>query len=372
MRKKTIGCILAAIAQGAALPAAPAQTGPAEVFRVCPRGGPNSRDVVLTIEGRNFTAQTQVALRDVQGLSTPLSVVVVHSGLVRAVVPAGTQQGLYSIEVTNGVRPSDILDSSYTVSGGTAFMDAVPIPGPGSGYALRSIPQYCTVADLLTALENALGPYNPVLYRVLVWRGGRYRDLVDLPRDCDLSGQSFWILGKAAGTANVGAPDCFAATGTPGSAILVLPLEPGWNQISLPFYSRSAGSEWLSWSDVFVDTDSALSNRVSTGTATALIGSPYAWDGRAYVQATNLVVGEGYFVYNRTPGLLYVIFDALYLQGWTKGIVSSGAETPPPPPGAPAGEDGGEGSSCGLLGWDAVALLALVRLRVRRRGAAGA
>ncbi|HXG63006.1 MAG TPA: hypothetical protein VNO22_16665 [Planctomycetota bacterium] len=377
---KTIRVLAAATLQAAAVSAAFAQTpAPAEVVRVCPRGGSNAGDVVLWVEGSNFTAGTQVGLRDVQGAFTSLAVAFVHSGLVQAVVPAGTTPGVYSVEVDNGVRPSDILRDCYTVSDGTSFADSVPIPGPGSGYQLRSVPQYCTVQELLSVLENALGPYNPALYRVLIWRGGRYRDLVELPGHCDLSGESFWALGKAATVLDVSAPDCFAPVATRVGGRFVLPLEPGWNQISQPFFDRANNMTLMSWSDVLVDTDGALPNPLSTGSATAWIGSPYAWDGRSYSPVTDLLVGRGYFVYNRTPGILYLIFNSTDIQPdpvpSPKGSASlaGSEEMPPAPPPAGSGGDGSAaGTSCGLLGAEAAALLLIVRLSARRRRPAGA
>lgn len=376
--KKTIGFLVAAAIHASGSASADAQTAPAEVIKVHPRGGVNTEDVVLSIEGMNFTPGTQVALMDPQGVPTLLAVEFVHSGLVRAVVPVGTTANTYSLEVNNGVRPSDVLASCYTVSDGAAFPDPVPVPGPGTGYEMRSVPQYCTVGELLSLLDAALGPYNPALYRVLVWRGGRYRDLVELPRDWDLSGESFWVLGRASAVLNVSAPDCFAAVPLRGGGSLVVPLDPGWNQISQPFFDRGNNYTLMSWSDVLVDTDGALSGPVDTGSAGALIGSPYAWDGTRYSPVTALVVGQGYFVYNRTPGPLYLLFNSTDLQPAPVPSAKSGAssraeeEVPPAPPGGFAGESSTAGSSCGLIGLEVTALLVLVRVRARRRRPAGA
>jgi hypothetical protein len=375
MHKKTIGVLVAAAIHAAGTASVQAQTASAEVIRVHPRGGVNAKDVVLSIEGMNFTPGTQVRLMNMQGVPTPLSVAFVHSGLIRAVVPAGTPADTYSLEVNNGVSPANLLASCYTVSDGAAFPDPVPVPGPGTGYAMRSVPQYCTAADLRSVLETALGPYNPALYRVLVWRGGRYQDLVELPPEWDFSGKSFWVLGRASAVLNIQAPDCFMAVSSRSWGYLVVPLEPGWNQISQPFFDRVSNYTVMPWEYVRVAVDGALSSPVYTSDPSAAewVGSPYAWDGTGYFPVIDLVLGEGYFVYNRTPGMIYLIFDPTYVfpvgYSW-KGAVSFGAQegVPPAPPGGFAG-DASARSSCGLIGVEAAAFLVLARVLARRRPA---
>lgn len=373
MKNRIAGALVLLAHLGAALGAS-AQAGPPDVIRVRPRGASHQRDVVLTIEGTNFGAGPQAFLLDAQGLRLNLNTEVLGPGLLRAVVPAGTSPGMYDVGVDNGTRVTDSLRFGLALSDGTAFADAVTVPGPGEGYALRSIPQFCTVGDLLAALERSFGGYNPALYRVLVWRGGRYRELTELPRDADLSAESFWVLSRAGGVVSVASPDVYSAV--PGSSFqfLVLVLDPGWNQISQPFFDRVGDRGEMDWSNVYLSTDSQLSNPISTTSpgGPTFIGSPYAWDGTGYIPVTRLRKGEGYFVNNRTAGPLYLIFDRTFVEGplLPKAAPRSASEPggPPPPPPASLGWVDSSGSgSCGLVGLEAGVLLALVRLRAWRR-----
>lgn len=372
--KKTIAVWISAAIHAAGLGSVDAQTSPPELIKVHPRGGVNTEDVVLSIEGRNFTPAMELELWGSLGSYVTLNIEFVHSGLVRALVPAGRSADVYSLKAFDG-ELWDSLESCYTVFDGTISPYPVPIPGPGTGYAMRSAPQFCTVGQLLSVLETALGPYNPALYRVLLWRGGRYRDLVELPRGEYLSGASFWVLGRALAVLNVEAPDCFTAVSvTDYTPRLVVLLEPGWNQISQPFFDRTNDYMVMSWSDVRVDVDGSLPNPVSAAGAGAAswIGSPYSWDGTSYSAVTDLVAGQGYFVYNRTSGPLYLVFDATLVGGpfVPKGSASSartGGEPLPPPPPRGFTEDGSARSSCGLIGVEAAALLVLLCVRARRR-----
>jgi hypothetical protein len=374
--KKTVAVWISAAIHAAGLGSVDAQTSPPELIKVHPRGGLATEDVVLSIEGRHFTPAMQFALWGSLESYVPLNIEFVHSGLVLASVPAGSLvEDVYSLEVFDG-ESSYSLASCYTVFGDTGSSYPVPVPGPGTGYAMRSVPQFCTVGQLLSVLEDTLGPYSPALYRVLVWRGGRYRDLVELPRGEYLSGASFWVLGRASSVLTVVAPDCWTAVSGAydGHKRLVVVLEPGWNQISQPFFDRTNDYMVMSWSDVLVDVDGSLPNPVSAAGAGAAswIGSPYSWDGTSYSAVTDLVAGQGYFVYNRTSGPLYLVFDATLVRGpfVTKGSASSartGGEPLPPPPPRGFTEDGSARSSCGLIGVEAAAFLVLLRVRARRR-----
>lgn len=373
MKNRIAGALVLFAHLGAALGAS-AQAAPPDVIRVRPRGASNQRDVVLTIEGTSFGSGSQAFLLDAQRLRRDLVTEVAGPGLLRAVVPAGTPPGMYDVGVDNGTRVTDSLAFGLALSDGTAFADAVSVPGPGQGYALRSIPQFCTVGDLLAALERSLGGYNPALYRVLLWRGGRYRELTELPRDADLSAESFWVLSQAGGAVGVASPDVYSAVPAGSSQFLVLVLDPGWNQISQPFFDRAGDRGEMDWSNVFLSTDSQLSNPIST-TSTGgptFIGFPYAWDGTGYIPVTRLRHGEGYFVNNRTAGPLYLILDRTYVEGplLPKAAPRSASESdgpPPPPPMSLGSVDSSGSGSCGLVGFEAAALLALARLRARRR-----
>ena len=85
--------------------------------------------------------------------------------------------------------------------------------------------------------------------------------------------------------------------------------------------------------------------------------------------------GEGYFVSNRTTGMLYLVLDPLDVFKPTVPSAPSytalapGTPTPPSPPGAALG--GSSSSGCGGLGLEAFLLLlgwrAFHRIRRRRK-----
>src|SRR5205814_7513650 len=108
----------------------------------------------------------------------------------------------------------------------------VALPPASQGYKMISLPQYSTLSALKSALDAALGPYNPVLYRVFFYRGGQYVELNALPDDgCDLAGESFWILTRNGAMLTMSEPD---VRQNDAGADRVIPLNTGFNMVSLP------------------------------------------------------------------------------------------------------------------------------------------
>lgn len=342
-------------------------TPTAVVTDICPRGGLVAASLPVTVHGGGFTPG---ALADIAG--TPVTTTFVDSNTLIVDV-GGAGASVVGLRVTNPNFQAALFDNFYhRYSPEVRNPFVVALPSVAQGYRMLSIPQYTTLTNFKAAVTAALGPYNPVLYRVFLYRGGAYVELNALADDgCDLAGESFWILTRNGGVLTISEPDVHLNASGP---FRVIPINPGFNMVAQPLLS---GSGSMNWNNVLVTTDQtnfATAASVTGGTVVTPVALEYV--NGAYVVADPLVAGRGYWIENITTGPAYLVFDSGVV--FKPGNVSSAAGgpppagmTPPPPPsGMTSGSSGGSSGGCGLLGLEAALALAFLRRRARRRLAA--
>lgn len=348
------------------------------VADICPRAGPAQASFIVTVHGAGFLSGPGFA---VQTGATPLPFTVLDSNTL-AVDMGGLAVGTFGLTVINPNAQSVTFDAYYRnyLAPPFAYPAADPrsqyvLPSLTQGYRMMSLPQYSTLTALRTALAAALGPYNPVLYRVFFYRGGGYVELSTMVDDgCDLAGESFWVLTRNGAVISATEPDVRT---NDGGLNRVIPLNPGFNMISLPQLNGAGAVGTIPWASVHVTTNTADFDPASpTGPVPAtsaagllIVENAKERIGGSYFDATNLLSGQGYWVNNvNAAGLpAYLVFQPGLV---TKAGTGSGAPLPPTgttPPAPPSGiSDGSAGSGgCGLLGLEALVLLAVFR-RARR------
>jgi hypothetical protein len=196
---------------------------------IVPRAAPDNGPLTVTVYGAGFHALSSVDY----GFGTTT----IGTGLIDSnsfVVSLTGSSGPVGLVITSPNLQSAQFDAffkAYPPVAPTSF--TVVLPPVSQGYKMLSLPQYTTVTTLRSALAAALGPYNPVLYRAFFYRGGRYVELNALPDDgCDLAGESFWVLTRNGATLTMSDPD--VRRNEAGDAKRVIPINPGFNMVSLP------------------------------------------------------------------------------------------------------------------------------------------
>jgi hypothetical protein len=218
---------------------------------------------------------------------------------------------------------------------------------------------------LKAALTAQFGPYNPVLYRVFFYRNGRYVELNTLTDDgCDLAGEAFWMITRSGGTVTFTQPDVRANA---GGTNRVIPLNPGFNMISVPMTGGTPPAGQINWAAVQVTADPTdFVTLLQSAPAAAGILAPAALEfvGGSYVTADPLISGRGYWVENITNQPAYLVFSPAsvnkpsFAAGTAGGPPPPGMKPPPPPSGI---SEGGNSGVCGFTGVEI--LLALLAVR---------
>ena len=217
----------------------------------------------------------------------------------------------------------------YTLPGGT---------GLATDYRIFTIPlNLGTGADMLKAMENVLGTYDPVHWRAFLYNGTTYNEFnsSQFASHAIKPGMGFWIIT----TYTDQIP--FSGQPAPDGVNYVMELNPGWHLIGLP---------WL-------DTNIFLSSiKVTDGVNTYALSSPnndltqnFLWDYTGtdgYVKRTaagfRLQNNKGYFfkVLSSGPIRMTIPNAANLGQDASFDILSNQTDTneneeePPPPPGA--------------------------------------
>jgi hypothetical protein len=349
-------------------PPAPAVTD------TCPKGDVNVVGSTLIVHGANFLPGTFVQL---PGSSVPVSLptVLIDSGTLQATNPGGVLGGEQSVTVINPDLQQIVLRQFYCTTGAALTPWTLTLPSVATGYEMHSVPQYSSVSSLRAALAAALGPYNPVFYRVFFWDVDHYVELSSMTDDCDLAGRAFWVLTRFGGSATINGLDCFA---NKSLGIRAIALKPGWNMVSLPYQNGvQFRMNWGGPTSVQVTSDGTIWNPTFAADTNPALLNPllYEYVNGAYATTNVMQAGRGYFVENVTSSVIYLLFTDTFVfkpgAGPAPSYVSLSAAASQPP--APPGAGMGNGSSskkhgCGLLGLELLpVLLVFHRLRRRRR-----
>jgi hypothetical protein len=344
------------------------------VTDICPRAGLQGASMPVTIHGAGFVSGGTFNFGT--GLKTITPAEFIDSGTL-LVDLAGAPAGLVGITVNNPLNlqtaTMDLFFNFYAApEQRPAF--TVALPSVSMGYRMMSMPQYSTLTALKSALAAALGPYNPVLYRVFLYRGGRYVELNGLADDgCDLAGESFWVLTRNGAVVTMSEPD---VRNNDGGTNRVIPINPGFNMISLPTLNGNlppSGS--INWGSIQVSSTAAnFTSGLQAANAAPTLLTPVALEylNGGYVTADPLVAGRGYWVENVSGNPLYLVFPRASV--FKPGVLAVGGGAPPPagmnPPPPPSGISTGgarRSGGCGLSGLEWLLPILLVRWGVRRR-----
>jgi hypothetical protein len=344
----------------APMPAAPL------LFDCAPKGQVNSPNVPIILKGQNFLPGAQVSI----GGTIPTTTTFVSPSELDLVF-TGVTAGADTVQVMNPDAQMTSLQNYYELCGAAVTNSPLALPSLDQGYALFSVPQYSSLAQVQQAFETALGPYNPMNYRVFFWNADHYDELNQIGSDPqDMSGRAFWVITRSGGAVSVPGLDCFANS---AGAPRVIPLTPGWNLVSNPLFDTTLGHPHMNWNTVQVTTDgSNLASAVATNSPSAAsIIDPNLWQfaGGMYQTTGVLVAGSGYWVNNISGGYAYLVFNPgnLFKLVGPPPAGGGGGSPPPGPPGAALGDSTG-GTSCALLGPELLLLaLAFHRRRWRRR-----
>ncbi len=344
------------------------------VTDICPRAAISTGPLTVTIHGAGFTSACLVDY----GAGT----VAIGGGLVDSstcIVSFAGATGSIGVNVSNPQNfQSATLDTffrAYNPEIRAPF--TIPLPSVSQGYRLVSLPQYATLTALKSALSSALGPYNPVLYRVFFFRGGRYFELNALADDgCDLAGESFWILTRNGATLTMSEPD---VRQNDAGADRVIPLNTGFNLVSLPSTNAAGASGQIPWASVRVTTDpsnflvgSPGGPVLSTSAAGLLIVDPAVeYVGGGYFLAPTLRAGEGVWVRNISGKPAYLVFQPGLVTkpsspSFAAGVPPAAGSMPPGPPSGISDERSG-GGGCGLCGLEWLLPILAARFGTRRR-----
>jgi len=113
--------------------------------------------------------------------------------------------------------------NNYTLPGGT---------GAATSYRIFTVPlNLGTGADMLTAMENVLGTYDPVHWRAFLYMGTAYREFnsSQFASQAIVPGMGFWIITTYTNQIP------FQGGPAPDGVDYVMDLEPGWHLIGLPW-----------------------------------------------------------------------------------------------------------------------------------------
>lgn len=314
----------------------------------------SSRGILFDPGGNPFLASSTQVVNSGRLIATFPNLAVIH----------------YDVGVVNNDGQQERLAAYYQgMTNPTAGNLPVSLPSLAQGYRLLSFPEYATVGDLRAAATAQLGQYNPIFYRIFLWRGNGYIELnnTKLSPSLSLMGTGIFALSRDGATLDLGAPGVTANSTAPARVVVI---QPGWNIISQPWTNGLTST--MAYSSLLVH---ALGDLTDTGVAATSVTSGvstvlYEASGGVYVTSTVMTAGRAYWILNQTGGPLYLVYTQSAVSAKALPLAKTApvplSETPPPFPGSSLDSNStGGGGGCGLLG--AEALLAVLFLRLRRR-----
>ncbi len=346
------------LGQGPHVAAVAPPNGPLKVFTAHPKGNLDGVGNKIRVEGQNFIPGAVVYA----GPHLMNTQYVDSSTLIADTETFGNLSSNIIVENPDGKKAE--LAAFYVSHAGLTAPYTLQLPTAPEGYAMMSFPQYASLDDLKRGFEMAMGPYNPSLYRVFFWKRDRYIELDQIaPNDRDLCGEAFWVITRDGGRITLDAPDVLLNT----TWYRVVPLAPGWNMISLPFYSLL--TVMTPWGSVGVTADgSDIANTTPADSSPMLIAPELYgyWNGAYQIETSGMTAGRGYFVRNVTSSFIYLVFQSggEMTAAEPLPVFAKSSSTPPPPPSGGLSE--GRRNRCGFLGVE-FAILYAFHLAFRRR-----
>jgi hypothetical protein len=218
------------------------------------------------------------------------------------------------------------VTNNYTLPGGT---------GVATDYRIFTVPlNLGTGADMLTAMENVLGTYDPVHWRGFLYSGTSYREFnSDEFADATIKpGMGFWIITTY--TSQIP----FQGGPAPDGVDYVMTLDPGWHLIGLPWTDTQ-----ISLGNMTV-TDGVNSYSITGQPDNARLTQEWVWDYTgSYVKKTGLLsVNTGYFFKVEAASSIRLTIPLNNNQGLDAPVdvppnqtnTNEDDEAPPPPPGS--------------------------------------
>jgi hypothetical protein len=341
------------------------------VTDICPRAALSTGPLTVTLHGAGFTSNCLVdygfgTVPIGPGLIDSSTAIVSFTGAAGSIgVNLSNPQNLQSANL-------DLFFRAYNPEVRAPF--TIVLPSASQGYRLVSLPQYASLTSLRSALSAALGPYNPVLYRVFFYRGGVYAELNALADDgCDLAGESFWILTRNGAVLTLSEPD---VRQNDAGANRVIPLNPGFNLVSLPQTNAAGSGGQIPWGSVRVTTDPADFATGPVGTLTAggllIVDPAVEYVSGGYFLAPTLRAGEGVWVRNISGKPAYLVFPPGLVTkpaapSLSAGVPPAAGSMPPGPPSGISEAGSGHSGGCGLCGLEWLLPMLVLRIGVRRR-----
>lgn len=205
-----------------------------------------------------------------------------------------------------------------------------------SNYRMISFPVRPSNTSPIANLEDDLGPYNPINWRMFTYNTvtSQYEEM-NWSNVQMLPGKAFWLICRNDATIDVTGELVDTA-----SAFDIL-LYPGWNMIGHPF----------NFPVTFADVSA---NGVRIGVAGEngyILENLFEYNG-SYILSSYLEPGHGYWVKNITNNIVTLSIPSSWAakplaKSNTTTALKAGDETPPPPPGifisANSGGDSGGG-----------------------------
>jgi parallel beta-helix repeat protein len=227
--------------------------------------------------------------------------------------------------------------SNYTLPGGT---------GLATDYRIFTVPlNLGTGANMLSAMENVLGAYDPVHWRAFLYTGTLYREFnsSQFASHTIKPGMGFWIITTYTDTIP------FEAKPAPDGVDFVMDLEPGWHLIGLPWVDTSILLSAITVTDgVYTYAISSPSNNLTQRLLWDFTGDgPFNGYERRSAVGFRLQNNKGYFfnVLGDKPIRLIIPHadnqaqDTPFDIALNQTTTNEDDEAPPPPPGAEPSPD---------------------------------
>ena len=231
----------------------------------------------------------------------------------------------------------------------------LPVPGSTglvTDYRMFTVPvTFGPGDDLLTIMENQLGPYDPYTWRAFAY-GSDYIE-IDLPNfPASKPGMAFWII--STGTNAIS----FEGTPAPDGTYYSIPIEPDWVMFALPWLPGDPNTANIQLDNIAIEGSGPFWITSENNTLTQHFVWEYTGVGpyNGYEKReTGYVLerGTGYWIKNITDPPVTVTmlvphdntgndFSGITVTSFRGAKTSNGDEEEPPPP------PGGNSSSSGV------------------------